>query len=194
MPFVVKRYREQGLADYIAGRFSNNSTANVERTVARPHWAVAIIHHLTGDENRGNRNLFIDAYDMAGKRLYPRIEWGWAGMRPGQEPGPVILDKPDNEAAGNISIGANQLVWARVLGENSDKIFDVTTLLPDEDKWNTLGHHSHYVLFVKDERTDTPPPDPQPPTPDPTGCDELQEKYDELYARMLAIKKILEDV
>lgn len=161
--FDYRVYLNAFLADYRAGRFTNDSVAQVDRTLTRPSYRIIGIHHLTGDENRSKRNLFMDVVDATGNRLKEKIEWGWEGQKPGQHPNPVALDKPFNEPAGNISIDWGQKIWARVLGKDSDKVLGVTTQLPDDGPWNTLGHHSYYIAWVWNEGGVSPP---DPPTPD----------------------------
>jgi hypothetical protein len=187
-------YLSKFIADYNAGRFSNNSVATVERTAASgPHYRVIGIHHLTGNENRGNHNLYLDVVDSTGKRRPERVEWGWQGQRPNEKANPVILDKPPYEPGGNISIGKGQIVWAQVLGQPSDRVSGVTTILPDEGPHNTIGHHSHYVVFMWVEGEapgPEPPPEPEPPPVD--DCAGLKEQVREAIKLMQAALDRLE--
>lgn len=157
-------YLNNFLKDHRAGRFTNNSVIGVHRTAIAPSYRVIGVHKLTPDENRSKHNLFIDIVDATGKRMAEEIEWGWEGQRPNQIVQPVKLDKPDNEPSGNIVIGGNQNIWAKVKDKNSDKLFNVVTALPDEgpEHWNTWGHHSYYVAWMWDYNI-TPAPPPIPP-------------------------------
>ena len=159
--FNHRIYLAKFLEDYKKGSFTNDSVARVDRVIDR-HYQIIGVHHLTGEENRSKRNLFMDVVDTDGKRRNERIEWGWEGQKPSEHPNPVTLDKPAGEPAGNISIDFGQKIWARVLGESSDKVYNVTTQLSDEGQWNTLGHHSYYVVWLRVEGT-------VPPVPDLTG-------------------------
>ena len=75
-------------------------------TVTSPQsskWRVLGIHHLTGDENNGNHNIYFDVLDKDGQRINgARIKWGWEGMRPNEHPNDVIVDKPPNEPGANL--------------------------------------------------------------------------------------------
>lgn len=146
-------YIAKFLADHKAGRFTNNSVLGINRAIAAPAFRVIGIHKLTPDENRSKRNLYAEVIDEASKRLLEELDWGWAGQRPNQVVQPVKLDKPANEPAGNISLDWGQVVWARVKGKPSDTIFNATTNLPDEgpEHWNTIGHHSYFVVWMWDE-------------------------------------------
>lgn len=188
MAFDYRAYLNQFLANYKVGTFTNDSVAKVTRTTETSDFYQLIgIHHLTGDENRGNHNLYMSVVDVSGKRINEKIEWGWEGQKPTEHVNPVVLDKPLNEPDGNISIGKGQIVWADVLGKNSDTISGVTTLLPDEGPFNTIGHHSYYCAWVWNEGT------PVPPAPPPADCTELQHKYDKAIADLLAIKEIVKE-
>lgn len=158
--FNHQEYLQRFLTEYKAGRFYNDSEARVERA-STPCFRLIGVHHLSGYENRGKHNLYMDVVDTAGKRVNERIQWGWVGQRANEVANPVVLDKPLNEPSGNISIGAGQVIWARVLGKSSDTVYNVATLLPDEDGWNTLGHHSHYAVWMwVDDIPEVPPEEP----------------------------------
>lgn len=156
------------------------------------YWQVVGIHHLTPAENRGNRNVFIEALDEAGNRITnPPIwaGWTWEGIQDHERADPVPLDKPGSEPAGNISVGSNQevSVWirgrSRASNDVSDRVEGLHTGHPDEpgpngENWNSIGHHSFYVVFQRRKKTAggppiTPPvvePVPEPPeepTPNP---------------------------
>lgn len=166
--FNFRVYLNAFLEDYKAGRFLNDSVANVSRIVpvSGGHYHIIGIHHLTGEENVSKRNLYMEVVDITGKRVNEKIEWGWEGQRPSEHPNPVALDKPLNEPAGNISIDFGQKIWAQVLGKPSDKVYNITTQLPDEGPWNTLGHHSHFVAWIWTEGGIIIPPPPPIPTND----------------------------
>lgn len=173
------RYMDKFLSDFKAGvAFANNSTAKVNRfTSSGPHYQLIGIYHLTGDENRSKHNLYMDVVDINGHCIGEKIEWGWEGQKPTQQPNPVILDKPPNEPAGNIVIFWGQKIWARVLGKPSDTIVDVHSMLPDEDVWNTLGHHSFYCVWLWNKDGTAPPPI-DPPIDPPPSTGSYKEGYD----------------
>lgn len=197
MAFDYRAYLTQFIADYKAGVFTNNSVARVRRVAQiGPHYQLIGIHHLTGNENRSGHQLYMSVVDKDGKRINgEKIEWGWTGQRPTEKSPPVVLDKPINEPQGALPIFAGQVIWANVLGKPSDVVTDVTTILPDEiesggEKWNTLGHHSHYTVWVWNDG-EIPPIPPEPP-----DCAEVRQqlaaittKYNELLAGVRALGK-----
>ena len=150
------------------------------------YWRIIGIHHLFPDENRGGHNLFFDVLDIDGNRVRPVawVNWSWDGMRAEEEPPAAQGDKPDNEPAGNIALGWNQIVYAGCNGRKiirdtdgiSDWVQKVHTNHPNEgdSEGNTIGHHSFYVLWKETIAGEVDPihdPDPVPtpvPTPDPT--------------------------
>lgn len=147
------------------------------------YWRVIGIHHLLPEENMSNRNVFMDVLDEQGKRIKNPIIWAgwtWEGIQDHERADPTPLDKPDNETAGNISVGGNQkvAVWikgrSRASNDKSDWVTGLHTghpdeVLPDGRKLNTWGHHSFYVVFqrtVKTGAVETPPAH-TPTTPPP---------------------------
>lgn len=161
MAFNHQNWNDQFLIDpdyndavnYGVGIFRHNPVSG-ER-----YWRIIGIHHLLPDENLGNHNLFFDALDINGNRVKPIIwaHWVWEGMRSEEQPPLAQGDKPDNEPAGNIALGWNQIVDAKCNGRNtiqgtdgaSDEIRGIHTNHPDQgdSKGNTIGHHSFYVVW-----------------------------------------------
>lgn len=180
MPFDHARYRTIFLANHKAHQpMINDSVATVAPYIgSSPYFKLIGIHHLTPDENRSKRNLYLEVIDLAGNRLNERIYWGWNGQRPNEHPNPVTLDKPANEPAGNISIDAGQVVWAQILSKPSDMIRGVRTNLPDEgsERWNSIGHHSYYAVWLF---VDTAAP-PAPPPPGGSAYEQLQAEHQRL--------------
>ncbi|MBI1878255.1 MAG: carboxypeptidase regulatory-like domain-containing protein [Chloroflexi bacterium] len=181
MPFIPKRYndgflnREQTILARTQNARDNYGVRVVEADVAEgeTYWKVVGVHHLLPDENRSNHHVFLEALDENGQRIKP-IAWAdftWEGRQPGQIAGPVQLDKPDNEAAGNIALhdGQKATVWMRGLSrdaqDKSDRVENLDIVHPDEpgpqgELWNTIGHHSFYVVFqrIRKEGTGTTSP------------------------------------
>lgn len=163
--FNHQKYLDTFLNDYRVNRFTNDSVAKIDRVIVVSCYRLIGIHHLTPPENVGKRNLFMDVVDTNGNRLIEKIEWGWEGQRSNQHPNPVVLDKPLSEPSGNISIDFGQKIWAQVLNKPSDKVYNITTQLPDEGQGNTLGHHSYYIVWAWAEGESPPPPPPVYPPP-----------------------------
>lgn len=136
----------------------------------QPYWRVIGIHHLTGDENRGNHHVFCDVLDEQGKR----IKGARIGILNSNLP-PVyaVIDKPDNEPGANAPMSSGDLLALYVHGEHpSEKAQGFRSTHPDEEIGNTWGHHSFYVVWQRVKAGDgpgsQPDPDPQPePTPEP---------------------------
>ncbi len=121
------------------------------------YWRVVSVRHLSPDENRGKHNVFVDAQDASGQRCRDaalRIGWTWEGRNPQDAADPKALDKPDTEPAGNLDVYKGQHIelWIQGDGRPSDHVANLRTDHPDEpgpngELWNTLFHHSFYVIF-----------------------------------------------
>jgi hypothetical protein len=136
----------------------------VEANVAEgeTYWKIIGVHHLLPRENFSNHHIYLEALDENGNRLKPPgwVGWTWEGRRPNERADPVILDKPDSEAAGNIMLFFGQKAAAWMNGtkrdgnDKSDRVENIHTMHPDEPLpegtlLNTLGHHSFYVVFQR---------------------------------------------
>ena len=145
-------------------------------------WRLVGVYHLTGPENVGKHNVYIEALTKEGVRARVWVGWTWEGRRPNERADPFFLDKPDNEPAGNLGIWWGQKIKLWIKGESatsedlSDAAFNLHTDHPDEDGWNTKGHHSFYVLFQEAGA--------MPPLPEPEPSDAHQ--------TLVEIKKLLD--
>jgi hypothetical protein len=128
------------------------------------YWRVIGVRHLEPAENTGKHNLYADLLDEDGKRVRDgsfQLERGWEGQRPDETAPLVRFDKGDNEPATNIPIDRNQTLWVRVAGDlPSDKVENLHTKHADEpgpngELWNTIGHHSFYVVFQRTRHSGT---------------------------------------
>lgn len=124
------------------------------------------VHHLTGAENVGKRNVFIDVVDVNGERVHSKINWTWEGRRPDEAAPPLWSDdKPAYEPGCNISLNPRQNVSVWVNGA-SDVVRGLTTALEaEEPPGNTWGRHSYYVVFMRGALVPPPTEPPQPPQP-----------------------------
>ncbi len=127
------------------------------------YWRVIGVHHLLPRENFSNHHVYLEALDEDGNRIKNPPAWAgwtWEGKRPDERANPVILDKPENESAGNIMLffGQKASVWMKGTNrdgqDNSDRVENLHTAHPDEPLpdgtlLNTLGHHSFYVVFQR---------------------------------------------
>ena len=137
----------------------------VEADVAEgeTYWKVIGVHHLLPQENFGNHHVYLEALDENGNRLKNPLAWAgwtWEGRRPDEAANPFPLDKPDSEAAGNLTMHFGQVVSAWIKGthpeaqDKSDRVEKLHTAHPDEPLpdgrlLNSVGHHSFYVVFQR---------------------------------------------
>lgn len=129
-------------------------------------WQVIGVHHLSGDENNGNHNVFLDVLDEDGLRVYgAHVSWGWNDMRSDEKPGDVVIDKPTYEPGGNLAMHKGQKVFCYIPGDRSDYVKGLHIGHADEGDGNTWGHHSFYVVFQK--VNSSAPPELPEPDPDP---------------------------
>ena len=159
-------------------------------------WRVRGVHHLTPDENRGNHVVYVDIVDEEGNPLRDQrvhLKWGWEGQQAHEGVDPKRFDKPASEPATNVDVYSGQHIWVRVEGDGlpSDTVANMHTKHADErgpggELWNTIGHHSFYILFQRASQAissgigngtvttpeplpnPTPNPTPGTPTPEPT--------------------------
>ena len=130
-------------------------------------WKIIGVHHLTPDENRSRHHAFVEVLDENGQRIKDpnlRICWSWAGRSNDQAAPPKLLDKPDSEPAGDVPIekGMELEVWIEGDGCPSDRVSKLSTHHNDEpgpngELWNTIGHHSYYVVFQRQHNNGTSP-------------------------------------
>ena len=143
------------------------------------YWQVVGIHHLTPEENRSRRNIYVDVLDETGaRRKDVQVGWNWEGNNE-PPPEPKRLDKPDDEPGCDIPITEGTFkLW--IMGAPSDEAFGFHFRHDDEpaangELLNTHGHHSFYVVFqqarkgstttVVDEDAHTGPVEPVDITP-----------------------------
>jgi hypothetical protein len=140
------------------------------------YWRCIGVHHLTGSENGGKNNIFLDALDEQGRRIgppWPLVDWKWEGMQDREKPGLVVLDKPPSEPGGNIGLHAAQVAAVWVAGRTSEEVTGLQTAGVEgikEEPGNHRYHHSFYVVFQRTVKGATlPPVDPPPITTPPPG-------------------------
>lgn len=114
------------------------------------YWRAIRVRHLTGAENRGQHNVFINALNPDGSRKSGTwAGWTWEGKRDNERADPVNLDKPPTDfAMGNLAMHWGQIVSVWMIPpEISDRAENMHTMHPDEEQGNTRGHHSFEVAF-----------------------------------------------
>lgn len=155
----------------LVGRIMNEAVAygvNIEAAPSGPAWRAVLVRHLTPEQNKSGQNVFITVADEEGYlyaqpvRAKFRAGWKWDG-------GPdlsVPLDKPVGpmeKGHGNVvlSKGAVVSVWMIADGLPSDRVTGLHTNHADErgpngEIWNSIGHHSFYVMFQKSTTVQLP--------------------------------------
>ncbi|MEX1020539.1 MAG: N-acetylmuramidase domain-containing protein [Litorilinea sp.] len=142
------------------------------------YWRVAGIYHLSPAENKGKHAIYVDVVDEQEQRVRDselRLDWGWEGQQPDQQSTPKRFDKPDHEPATNVDLYLGQKTWICVTGDGlpSDRVVNLHSNHPDEpepggNKWNTIGHHSFYVVFQRAVKVAAAEPDTPDTTPEIT--------------------------
>lgn len=157
-------------------------------------WRVDVVRHLTPSENRGKRNLFVDVVDEQGRRIFDnRLRIAWLAYLGDSSADLTPLDKPDTPMEfgdGNVDLYTSQTLTAWITGDGlpSDRVAGIHTRHPDEpapngEKWNTYGHHSYYIRFVrKSAQVVQPPTDPVTKAELLMVATGLQKQVDELKA------------
>jgi len=158
----------------------------VKSNTTGPAYRVGLIYHLSGAENGGQHNVFVDVVDRNGI-LLAADAWGlqigldWKD-RQGPTPAPYKMDKRPPEPSGNFPIFAGAINDAWIVGPNPSEVVKGLRVAgyPELDTENTSGnypgHNSYYLVFVAtDAGHQEPPPAPgpvEPPTPPaPAGGD-----------------------
>ena len=129
------------------------------------YWRVIGVRHLDPAENTGKHNLYAELLDEAGDRVRDpnvQLQRGWEGQRADESAPLVRFDKGDNEPAANIPIDPNQKLWVSIASDlPSDKVENLHTKHADEpgpngELWNSIGHHSYYVIFQRTRHAAAP--------------------------------------
>lgn len=135
--------------------------------------AVIGVHHLSGDENRGNHHIYLDALDENGNRMNNYLVQ--ATDKTSGQIVTAVINKPENEPGGNIPMYKGQLYdGVKLLSVNNEYpsgvVNGITIDHPDEDGGNTLYHHSFFIVWRLVEVTETVPPSPvEPPISIPSS-------------------------
>lgn len=159
---LLPDYNRQFLEASTQGNaISNNATKyGVEvKPVSQPdgpgntthYWRIVGIHHLTGNENRGNHHVYCEVLDEEGRRVHgARLRL----TQDGASPVFAVVDKPANEAGTNFPLWSSNLAnvmvqWPADNPLPSEEVKGIRTTHPDEEVGNTWGHHSFYIVFQK---------------------------------------------
>jgi hypothetical protein len=152
---------------------SNDATSygvSIMPTKAVNAWRCIGAYHLTPDENRGRRNIFLELLDEHGNRVKDAIiNWSESLDRPIKTKRP---DKPDNEPAADIPLNGEDTVTVYITddkGTSSDSVGNLHFRHDRPGSGDVWGHNSFYVVFQRNAAMMPPvdPPviiDPEPPT------------------------------
>lgn len=138
-------------------------------TGSGPYWRACFVHHLTGAENVGKRNVYVDLVDKRYNLLNPaaygaKIGYTWEGQRPEERTPPAPMDKQPPEPAGNVVLFAGQVTTVYISsGYPSDWVGNLRTsglpeLDTDGESGNYQGHNSYYTVYMLDRLESESPP------------------------------------
>jgi len=127
--------------------------ANALSVTAIDAWKCVLIHEMSGDEEQGSHNVYVDLIDKDGVRLQPTaaiaIEYGWDGMQSNEKPPFAPLEKSSPEPLANIPLYRGQRLWVGVKDVIGSDIAQNFTSDPD-------GHQSFYVVFQRQSKATAP--------------------------------------
>lgn len=130
-------------------------------TQAATEYELVEIYHLTGSENGGKHNVFVELSPPDASLM---IGWTWEGKHPDETAAPVALNKSALPGeAGDVPLfkGQRLLVW---LQRNDQVVSDTAQNLNgefDAPQWeigNSLYHHSYRLRFQRRGASPEPPP------------------------------------
>lgn len=131
-------------------------------------WRLRRVYVLSGAQNAGGHNLYVEAYGLDGQKLRG-VKAEFVYQFGGFAPHTVTLDKPLAEFGTNEPMYLSQVYGVRMADAPSDFVDGVSTKHADGEPGNTMGHWSFVAEFQQVKLGDTPPdPEPVPPAP-PTG-------------------------
>lgn len=114
-------------------------------------WRVTKVHHLTGAENQGRRNILIELV-IGGLVVYKNeglsIRWGWDGQHADEAQPLRKLDKQPPDPSTDIPIDPGQHIRIEVvdkMGFPSDVVSNIHAELPSDGPGNEYHHNSTYV-------------------------------------------------
>lgn len=170
-----------------------NDVPGVTITGQNPLFEIALLHHLTPDENQGSRNIYVDIVDAEGRLLRGlpvRIGWTWEGRRADEAAPPYPLDKPANEPAGNVPLymDAKTAVWLQTADGHqvSERVHWLSSKIQALASGNTTGHNSFYIIF-RERKLNAVDPTPV----DPVALTELQAVVASINTNVQALKRMV---
>jgi Carboxypeptidase regulatory-like domain len=129
------------------------SIVRVTPPVGTSYWKIVDAHHLSGQQNKGNHNVYIDMRNADGTRrngahcnLY--FDGDKTSLLSNPPRAVLTIDKPANELGGtNAPMFRGNFYAVEGADMPSDKATGFSSVHPDEEGGNTDGHHSFMVVF-----------------------------------------------
>lgn len=124
-------------------------------------WRCVLVHHLTGDENKGVYAVYVDLIDakcMVVQKPQATLGWTWNQRDHPIKQGPsVAFDKQPPEPLCQLSVSHGQHINIWIEGEyESDTIGNIDTEIkgvpPDP---NTIYYNAYYIVFMLLDATDS---------------------------------------
>ena len=107
------------------------------------YWKIVDAYHLSGQQNRGNHNLFADVLNIDGtRRMGARCNLNFGGHS-----AVLTVDKPPNEPGTNAPMYRGNFYDIEAADLPTDRAVHFNSEWPDEEEGNTNGHHSFMVIF-----------------------------------------------
>jgi hypothetical protein len=110
------------------------------------YWKVVDAYHLSGQQNKGNHNVFVDVLNANGTRRYGAHVNVYFGQY-ADKFAVLTIDKPANEPGSNAPMFRGNFYDVEGADLPSDKAVHFSADLPDEEDGNSNGHHSFMVVF-----------------------------------------------
>jgi hypothetical protein len=108
------------------------------------YWKIVDAFHLSGAENKGNHNIFVEMLNADGSRRFG----AHCTLYVGDKQFTNTVDKPANERSGtDFPIYRGPRYEVSGADMPSDRASGFSTDYPDEEAGNSSGHHSYMVVF-----------------------------------------------
>lgn len=142
---------------------------------SEPYWRCVGVYHLKPTENRGGHYAFCAVRGEAGARVQNAI----ISANNNGLLSEAKCDKPDDEPDTNVPMRFGDTLTLRVAfaGLRSDTVSGIHTRHADEpgpggELWNSIGHHSFFMVWQLTIAGTEPEP-PEPPIEPPVTAHEV---------------------
>ncbi len=128
----------------------------VRVTEGKPFWQVLHVHHLTPEENRGDRALYIEVLDEEGRRV-PNVTVRIRG--PKGEVTQTLISDPKKPGL-RVEMDKWSFYEVEVKGLPSERVIGLSAAHPREGRGNPEGRHSFLIVWQRTRRAVTRPIEP----------------------------------